>query len=275
MVLRAQESASQSCAIIPPMRIGITVVAVVLLTATVVLLWPSQADSLTSEEELKRLVDGITAGQVLYLRSATYKRPDPTKIPPDSPFHIPESIRSESWYAQDGDGEIILYTTISRALDGRLVEMSRIEDGQVTTYYLSTGAQIWHPQGPIIGDSVTDFVKFVWPWPIGEWHAQVEARDWQGRNAVAWEWRRITFAGPQYVDRYEYVLDRPILHRFALYEEDEVGERTLISDYRIVEYRLLPVANIPQIQVTPCVEDWEPLREPLRASTCLRLGTPN
>ena len=254
----------------PAMRVRITIVAVVLLTATVVLLWPSQEDRLTSEEELQRLVDGITAGQVLYLRSATYRRPDPTKIPPDSPFHIPESIRSESWYAQDADGEIILYTTISRALDGRLVEMSRIEDGQVTTYYLSTGAQLWHPQGPIIGDSVTDFVKFVWPWPIGEWHAQVEARDWQGRNAVAWEWRRITFAGPQYVDRYEYVLDRPILHRFALYEEDEAGERTLISDYRIVEYRLLPVANIPQIQVTPCVEDWESLRE----STCLRFETP-
>ena len=70
MVLRAQESASQSCATIPPMRIGITVVAVVLLTATVVLLWPSQEDRLTSEEELQRLVDGITAGQVLYLKNA-------------------------------------------------------------------------------------------------------------------------------------------------------------------------------------------------------------
>ena len=248
------------------MRIRITIVAAVLLTATVVLLWPSQEDRLTSEEELQRLVDGITAEQILYLRSATYRRPDAAKIPSDSLLHLPESIWSESWYAQDADGEIILYTTISRDLDGRLVQMSRLEDGHVTTYYLSTGAQIWHSQGPVIGDSVTDYVKLVWQWPIGEYYTQAEAGDWQGQEAVAWEWKRITFTGPQYVDRYEYVMDRPILRRFAMYEEDEAGERMLIDDYQVVSYRLLPVANIPQIQVTPCVED----RESLFAGTCLR-----
>ncbi len=251
------------------MRSRITIAVVFLLSAVVVLLWPSPEERLTSEEELQRLVDGITAGQVLYLRRADYRRSDPTKIPPDSPLFMPESMRSESWYAQDADGEIILYTSISRDSDGRLVQMTRLEDGKVATYYLSTGAQFWHPRGPVIGDSVTDYVKFVWPWPIGEYDTQVEAEGWQGQDAVAWEQRRITFTGPQYVDRYEYVLDRPILHRFATYEEDEEGKRTLIDDYRIVEYRLLPVASIPQIQVTPCVENYESLRES-RESMCLR-----
>lgn len=255
----------------PAMRGRITIVCVVLILAAVVLLWPSQEERLTADEELERLVAGITDGQTLYFRSVEYKRPDPDKIPLDSPLWTPETVRSEYWYAQDSNGEIILYTAITRALDGRIVGVHRLEDGQMVSYYLLTGAQVWFSQGPVIGDSIPDWLRLVWPLKVGDWYTEVEPAYWQGQPVAVWESRTATFTGPQLVYVYEYVVDRPLLRRQAVYEEDETGERTLIDDYRVVEYRLLPKAGIPEVQVTPCVEDMESLR----ASTCIRLGIPD
>ncbi len=258
----------------PAMRVRITIVAVVLLTATVVLLWPSQEARLTSEEELKRLVDGITAGQVLYLRDADYRRPNP-EIPADSPWASQEHRRGDVWMAQDENGDTILYTGISYNLEGEVVAYSRIEDDQRVFYNLATGAQM---DAPLYDDdsTIAGWVRAVWRAAarnIREGYTFVDTGSWRGQKISTYETMRdpFSFESGTIIDLYEHVVDRPLLFRSARFEEDEEGNRTLESDHRILEYRLLPVADIPQIQVTPCVVD----RESLLASTCLRLETPN
>ena len=271
MVLRAQESASQSCATIPPMRIGITVVAVVLLTAAVVLLWPSQEDRLTSEEELKRLVDGITAGQALHLRNANYSRPNP-EIPADAPWASQEHTRGDVWMAQDENGDTVLYTSVYYNLDGEVVSYSRIEEDQRAFYDLATGAQMYMP---LFDDDVTiaDWVKGVWRAAvrnIREGYTLVDSGSWRGQETSTYETRRdpFTLGSPTIIDLHEHVADRPLLYRSARFEEDEEGNRTLESDHRILEYRLLPAdtPDVPQVSVTPCVET----REAIHAFSCLR-----
>ena len=271
MVLRAQESASQSCATIPPMRIGITVVAVVLLTAIVVLLWPSQEDRLTSEEELKRLVDGITAGQALHLRNANYSRPNP-EIPADSPWASQEHTRGDVWMAQDENGDTVLYTSVYYNLDGEVVSYSRIEEDQRAFYNLATGAQMYMPLYD--GDStIAGWVRAVWQAAarnIREGYTLVDTGSWRGQETSTYETSRdaFSFESGTIIDLYEHVVDRPLLFRSARFEEDEEGNRTLESDHRILEYRLLPAEtpDVPQVSVTPCVET----REAMHAWSCLR-----
>ena len=245
----------------PAMRIRITIVAVVLLTATVVLLWPSQEARLTSEEELKRLVDGITAGQVLYLRYEEYTQPIPG-MTADDPFSHSESnahTRGEWWWAQDAERKPSIYTNIVRNLNGEVVRYSRIEDGQEAHYDLIAVAQITMPvRDSLVG---TDRVKRIWQKHeerIRE-HTFVGDGQWDGQAIKRYK-EELRY-NVYYL--YEYVVDRPFLYHSFTYEENENGERTSLSDYRVVEYRLLPAdtLDIPQVSVTPCVFTVESLLE--------------
>ena len=64
MVLRVQKTALrrmlQSSVHV---RTALPLAVIVLLFSAVVLLWPSQEERLTSEEELERLVDGLPPGK--------------------------------------------------------------------------------------------------------------------------------------------------------------------------------------------------------------------
>ena len=252
-------------------RTALPLAVIVLLVSAVVLLWPSQEYRLTSEEELKRLVDGITAGQVLYLRDADYRRPNP-EIPADSSWASQEHRRGEIWFAQDANGDTVLYTSIYYNLGGEVVSYSRIEDDQRVFYNLATGAQMYTP---LFDDDVTiaDWVRGVWQLKernIREGYTLVETGSWRGQKISTYETSRdaFSFESGTIIDLYEHVVDRPLLFRSARLEEDEEGNRTLESDHRILEYRLLPAEtpDVPQVSVTPCVET----REAIYAFSCLR-----
>ena len=257
----------------PAMRVrtALPLAVIVLLVSAVVLLWPSQEYRLTSEEELKRLVDGITAGQVLYLRNADYRRPNP-EIPADSPWASQEHTRGDGWMAQDENGDTVLYTSITYNLEGEVVGYSRIEDDQIVFYNLATGAQMYTP---LFDDDsiIAGWVRAVWRAAarnIREGYTLVDTGSWRGQKISTYETSRdsFSFESGTIIDLYEHVVDRPLLFRSARFEEDEEGNRTLESDHRILEYRLLPAdtPDVPQVSVTPCVET----REAMHAWSCLR-----
>ncbi len=242
-------------------RTAFPLAVIVLLFAAVVLLWPSQEDRLTSEEELKRLVDGITDGQILYLRYEEYTQPIPG-MTADDPFSHSESnahTRGEWWWAQDAERKPSIYTNIVRNLNGEVVRYSRIEDGQEAHYDLIAVAQITMPvRDSLVG---TDRVKGIWQ--KHEEHIReytfVGDGQWDGQATKRYEEK--LRHNVYYL--YEHVVDRPFLYHSFTYEENESGERTPLSDYRVVEYRLLPAdtLDIPQVSVTPCVFTAESLLE--------------
>ena len=252
------------------MRIRITIVSAVLLTATVVLLWPSQEDRLTSEEELERLVEGLSDGQILYLRTANYTRPNP-EIPANSPWASQENTRGEVWMAQDANGGPVLYTSITYNLKGDVVGYSRIEDDQQAFYNLATGAQM---DSPLYDDESTfaGWVRAVWRAEarvVRDGYTFVETGAWRGQRISTYKTRRdpFSFESGTIIDLYEFVVDRPLLYRSARFEEDDEGNPNLESDHRILEYKLLPAeTNVTEIAVTPCVETGEAFR----AMSCLK-----
>ena len=172
--------------------------------------------------------------------------------------------------AQDANGDTVLYTSITYNLEGEAVGYSRIEDDQSVFYNLATGAQM---ATSLLDDDVTiaDWVKGVWRIKernMREGYTFVEVGRWRGLATETYEDRREFFGSPTLIYRHEHVVDRPLFFRSARFEEDEEGNRTLESDHRILEYRLLPAdtPDVPQVSVTPCVET----REAMHAFSCLR-----
>ena len=91
-----------------------------------------------AEREKQRLLDGIAEGQILYLRSETYKKHDPL-LPENVAWVYPENRTAETWMASGAAGNMTIYTSVTRNLDGEALAYSQLENGQRVATWVATG----------------------------------------------------------------------------------------------------------------------------------------
>ena len=211
--------------------------------------------------ERQRLLRGLSAGQILYLKSVEYERRSPDAV--EQFWTRPEHAREETWMAQGDDGALAMYSTLLKNSDGDVVSYSELEDGQRVTTWKATGLRIPTP--------LTDDESVAW-WLVGIWQSRASLADsgyelvgtgrLYGQPTAILE-RKTTirikttsipasqkeamglspdqkYIIQTLVSTYEYLVDSPILYRTASWSVDEDGARTLTEEFRIVEYRLLP-----------------------------------
>ena len=241
------------------------------LLAALALLWllpefatdPARATIPTQQlnQERQRLLRGISAGQILYLKSEEYDRRNPAAF--EQFWTRPEHAREETWMGQDDDGALAFYSTLLKDSGGNVVSYSELEDGQRVTTWKATGLRVPTP--------LSDDESVSW-WLVGIWQSRASLADagyelvGTGRlygQPTAIHERKTTirikttsipasqkdamglspdqkYINQTLISTYEYIVDSPILYRTASWSVDEDGARTLTEEFRIVEYRLLP-----------------------------------
>ena len=214
-----------------------------------------------ADQEKQMILKGISAGQVLYLKSIQYERKDPGI--PGRAWALPEHVLGEIWMAQDASGAPAIFTTVTRNTEGEVLSYSQLENGHRVSTWVATGDKtsitmddeatlaswvlnVWQT-GTRLLDSGYDFVG------TGRWYGQPTAI-YEDTRTISINISNFTAAKREamgvspdqtsvkevFVDSYEHVVDRPLLYRSATWSKDEAGARTLTGDFRIVEYRLLP-----------------------------------
>ena len=212
-------------------------------------------------QEKQKILIGVSAGQVLYLKSIQYERKDPGI--PGRAWALPEHVLGEIWMAQDASGAPVIFTTVTRNTEGEVLSYSQLENGHRVSTWVATGDKTSIPMGD--EDTLASWVLNVWqtgPRLLDAGYAFVGTGRWYGQPTAIYEDKRAVsinisnFTAAQreamgissdqtsikevFVDSNEHVVDRPLLYRSATWSKDEAGARTLIGDFRIVEYQLLP-----------------------------------
>ena len=212
-------------------------------------------------QEKQKILKGVSASQVLYLKSIQYERKDPGI--PGRAWALPEHVLGEIWMAQDDSGAPAIFTTVTRNAEGEVLSYSQLENGHRVGTWAATGDKT----SITMDDEATlaSWVLNVWQTGtrlLDSGYAFVGTGRWYGQPTAIYEDTRTisinisNFTAAQkeamgvspdqtsvkevFVDSYEHVVDRPLLYRSATWSTDEAGARTLTGDFRIVEYRLLP-----------------------------------
>ncbi len=249
-----------------------TPIGVALLAAPIVLLWLAVFDMLRTdpvgatviaqraEQEKQRLLDGIAGGQILYLKSETYQKRDPL-LPTNVAGVFPEYRTGETWMAADADGNMTIYTSVVRNLDGVALGYSQLENGQRVATWVATGER-QAAVGYSGQDTLAPWVKGMFSmdsWLSNREFSRVGSGSLDGRKSAIFEMQSTTTSNftpeqiremhipkdqlpPQRVHilKREFIEEKPLLWWSTSWEVDDAGERTLLEGHRIVEYRLLP-----------------------------------
>ena len=213
-----------------------------------------------AQDQRQVLLSGVSSGKILYLRTETYRRDDPS-ITASNPWDYPEQTQGEIWMGIDSNGDFTTYTTVSRNSDGEVLTHSKLESGNRVLTWVPTGAEISAPVADISHVTLADWIESVWRTETARTldteysHAGYGTRD--GKRTVAFEKEAVitlpTASELQamglpaelppartLVRRSEHMVDDPLLYQTSTFEKDASGERTLDYSFRVVSYQMLP-----------------------------------
>lgn len=200
--------------------------------------------SASADDKKQRLLDGLKNGQILYWKTDEFQkgRPGP------GPSELPERLITETWLTQGEDGRLGSVVGISRDTKGNAVIHGDYKDGQSTTRYLDSGEEIIHPTAH--DATVEDWLDGVWDRVQSGFGKEDESKrrgTVNGMESVIFEWqyaRNEEQPESGHVrKRVEMVIDDPLLAREATFDADESGVETLVLDFAVTEYRLLPAGS--------------------------------
>ena len=81
-----------------------------------------------AQDQRQVLLSGVSSGKILYLRTETYRRDDPS-ITASHPWDYPEQTQGEIWMGIDSNGDFTTYTTVGRNSDGEVLTHSKLGNG--------------------------------------------------------------------------------------------------------------------------------------------------
>ena len=132
------------------------------------------------------ILKGISAGQVLYLKSIQYERKDPGI--PGRAWALPEHVLGEIWMAQDASGAPAIFTTVTRNTEGEVLSYSQLENGHRVSTWVATGDKT----SIQMGDEATlaSWVLNVWQTGtrlLDTGYAFVDTGRWYGQPTAIYE----------------------------------------------------------------------------------------
>ena len=135
------------------------------------------------------ILKGVSAGQVLYLKSIQYERKDPGI--PGRAWALPEHVLGEIWMAQDASGAPVIFTTVTRNTEGEVLSYSQLENGHRVSTWVATGDKTSIPMGD--EDTLASWVLNVWQTGtrlLDSGYAFVGTGRWYGQPTAIYEDKR-------------------------------------------------------------------------------------
>lgn len=197
--------------------------------------------SASASDKKQTLIDGLRNGQVLYYEAADFKK---GRL---GLSEVPDHVIVEAWLAQGENGNASSAVSLTSNAAGEFLIHTYFEDGQIISRYLASGEELIVPL--IHRKTMEDWVHEVWDRTqsgFGSHSKKRGAGTLNGKESVIFELRSNPKANPGgpvpygLLKRLELVKDDPLLAKKSLYEVDESGVETLVRDFTIIEYRLLP-----------------------------------
>ena len=167
----------------------------------------------------------------------------------DRPLNLQDRFITEAWLAQDEEGRLGSTVGISGDLEGNVVIYWYYANGQATTVYLGSEEEdIVQAISPDV--MVQDWLDGIWGRVQSGFGRDGESESRKvvdGKETVVFEWQHVRDEDRpehgQLKRRIEMVINDPLLVRELTYEVDESGAETLVLDFAVTEYRLLPAGS--------------------------------
>ena len=170
--------------------------------------------SLDAAAHQKALVDGMTAGRLLYVKTEQYQS--------EPSGSLPQQFVTETWLGANPDG------TFATA---------------VTTLWLADGPDTIDNLVVYRRSTLSDWLGYAWK--TADYAARAGA-EFKGRgklngwDSLIYEWQRDAD-----VQRLEIVENAPLIMRESAYTIDQHGELILTQSNTVLEYQLLPPGAEP------------------------------
>ena len=247
-----------------------TLVLLVTVAALVMAVIISRSDPVSAsviaqraEQEKQAVLSAMAQGQILYFKAEEYKKPNPG-IPAHLPWAHPERIVIEIWMAEDPTGAATVYSGTTRTTDGRLLSYSELRGNQDVSTWVATGEQIIQPYD-YTPNQLSGWVKGMWGLEnslLSNGHGRIGSGALSGQTSAIFE--REVETSPNFtpaemremhispdrlpalvthVNRQEFVEEKPMILRSRKWERDGSGTKTLLWDYQVLEYKLLPAGT--------------------------------
>ena len=200
--------------------------------------------SASAADKKQGLVDGVKNGQILYYKGVDFKK---GRL---GLSEVPEFMVIETWLAKADDGNVGSAVSLASDSNGELVMYTRFEDGRNVTTYVSSGEEFVLPV--VHSTTIEDWIDGVWERAesgLGSAGEEKGSGTLDGKETVIFELRTNPSGNPgeavayELLTRLEVVVDDPLLMKRSLYEVDDSGGETLVRDFVLTEYRVLPVGS--------------------------------
>ena len=168
--------------------------------------------SLDAAEHQKALVDGMTAGRLLYVKTEQYQS--------EPSGSLPQRFVREIWLGANPDGTF---------------------DTAVTTLWLEDGPDTMDNLVVYRRSTLSEWLGYAWKTAD---YAERSGAEFRGRgklngwDSLIYEWRR-----DGDVQRLEIVENAPLMMRESAYAIDERGGLALLQSNTVLEYQLLPLGR--------------------------------
>ena len=201
------------------------------------------AEALSSSAENKKqdLLDGLAEGRILYWKTdETLKG----RVGP-GPSELPERLVTESWLTQGEAGRLGEVIGISKDVGGNTVIHGHYVNGRSTTKYVDADERI--VQALSSDATVENWLDGIWDRVQSGFDKEGESQSSEtvdGKQTIVFQWQRVVDEErPErghVKKKVQMVVDDPLLAREQTFQVDESGRETLLLDFSVTEYRLLP-----------------------------------
>ena len=241
-----------------PLRISIYVVVAVglgLAAWLAFVLFDEGKPALQGKDEL---IGSLTPGRIMYIRWEQFQEPRITFCGPDHP----ERRIGESWWEVGADG-LFSGVSVVRGPDGQLLTYMEITSGEVEYTDVATGHRMYYGSPSPSAEGHAGWIESIWDRPASieeDGYLFKRRSELNGHASLVYEEMWVDERdGGEKIRGMEFVEEQPLLFRSSSYEVGEGGQRTLVSEHRFVEYRVLPEGSIvPTIEVPPPTHPADP-----------------
>ena len=230
---------------------------------------PSEVDAAVlaqrAQAQSVALADQLLPGKVLHVKYEYYRRHGSAAARIEAlPYGLPERFYTETWKEVNEIGNISAHRFITVDLAGNVYQRGSTQNGELVTEIVRANKEHRIPFTPYSAERwARNLPAFVNTLPAKGFH-KVGEGIWDGKETAIFERRfeyhrppweeqggegfRIPYAedldAQEYLERFELVLENPLINRSQRWVVDSQGKKTLVEEEQTL---LLEVIDSPEV----------------------------